>query len=341
MIAVWLATLEAEAFDYLGGPCFTPTDYRLEPTAFTANQTAQIELGAAAWNAGVGHAIRGATFQITRGADVTSGAGGNFRNEVYEKNTAWFLSHGGSNTTLAANVSLPLVDVDIVFNSDVTWCNDTPSACASGDSIGQVTAHEFGHRMGFNHEDDNIAIMNSFYPDGGDMSNVKYRINEDDSVGLQAACPGPSTGVNLMLSKFGFTYNGTSEELWDNTTASWIYDLSDAVFRGAPTAPGVPPAILAIIEGTSPVNTTIEWRVELASGAACFDGVGTEYVVGTLTPGLAVNLPFTVAPSAWNFTGVPGGTYRLCAKINPSGSVTETSMLDNNVRSEAYLWVQP
>ncbi|MEQ1508275.1 MAG: hypothetical protein ABMB14_38950 [Myxococcota bacterium] len=328
-----LPAVDALAFDVGFPPPGITEQYRMEPGGFTATEQTQIDSAAAAWSAGPGDVLRGAYWHWTRGADVTTGATANFRDEVYERSHTWFLDRGIGTAAAAVTWVTPAVDEDIATNAYYVWCTDTPSSCTSGTSLGQTMVHEFGHRMNFFHENDYIATMNINVPSGGDISNTKYRINEDDSAGLQWLSPHSSTGINLMLSKFGYTYLGNSEELWDGAT--WHYYKSTASFSDTPTD------ILALIEGTSGAAPTIEWRVALASDAACFDGVGTEYTVGTLTPFLAVNVPFAVSPSGWNFAGVPTGTYRLCAKINPSGAISETSTVDNNVRSETYLLVEP
>jgi hypothetical protein len=80
------------------------------------------------------------------------------------------------------------------------------------------------------------------------------------------------------------------------------------------------------------------WRV---STNACFDGIGTEYTVGTKTQLLGPNTPFSTGPTSWDLSGVPvAGGYHVCAKIDANDSITETSEVDNQLWSDGTITVQ-
>ena len=328
----------ARAYNWNIGPAGPTGAYRVETGSFSSAQETEIDLGAAAWNAGSSEILRGANFHWSRAANVATGALGNFRNEVYMRDQAWFDDHNWGDPVARTQPSLG--DTDIIFNAGYTWCTGRPSNCGDDFSIGQVAAHEFGHRIGFGHEDDNIALMNWSYPNGGDLGAASYRINEDDYVGLVDHKTDSSTGVNLMLSRYMFvpgtdpnTYDASSHEVWNN--GDRVFDVSLDDFAGTPPEP-----ILAITESTSVVSPGIEWR--LSSDTACFSG--PDYLIGTRTPTLGANVPSSVTPLDWHFSGgtLPSGAYYLCARINPNGAITEVvgGGTDNTVRSESLVQVR-
>jgi hypothetical protein len=245
-------------------------------------------------------------------------------------------------------------DSDIVFNRSETWCGGTPSGCTWTDvthtySIGQTAMHEFGHYLGLNHEDDNIATMNDGYPGGGDMAQTHFRINEDDYAGLvdRKATANAGTGNNLMLSRFSY-WSVKAFERWDNEepegesddTKTWDRSDDDWFPAGDASHPG---KILAVFEGTSGTlsGVDVEWRVRQLSDPTCFDSNGwTEYTVGHRSFDVSVNVPYSIGPDDWDLWGVPTGTYILCAKIDPYSEFTETWEGDNVVFSEAYVLVR-
>lgn len=306
--------------------------YRIETGSFSAAQEDEIDLGAAAWNAGSSEILRGADFTWSRGTDVATASLDNCRNEVYMRDGSWFDSHGWSGYLAYTSTHVFCPDTDIIFNSSYSWCTERPTNCDTGVSIGQTAAHEFGHRIGFQHEDDNVALMNYSYPNGGDLGGAKFRINEDDYVGLVDHKTDSSTGLDLLLNRFGFDAGSSdpddshSWEVWDDDAGTYIFDKSDDDFPGVDPAP-----IQAIIEGTSTASPVIEWR--LSADSACFSG--TEYAIGTRTPTIGSNVPYEVGPTAWNMTGsAPNGNYYLCARIDSNTAITETSETDNTVRSD-------
>lgn len=339
----------AIAFTWDGSGSATSFTYHICDGNFTAAEEAEIEKGGNAWDAGSNTEVRGAFVTVSRDTDRPNCSIANGVNEVYMRGDGWMGSHfcGQGAITCTANGYLPLPDTDIVFNETERWCTGTPSQCSPDPdpgepfSIGQVFLHNMGFRIGFGLEDDVIANMNSFYPFGGEISGEKYRIHEDDSVGLKINKPGASTGVNLMLAKYSYDGDGEADEQWTAGLGSPLghrFDLSLNAWENAHE----PSDILAIIVGTGSASPLIQWRLVDPNDAECFDGQGVEYIVGTRTPTIAPNAPHAVGPNTWNFTGVLPGQYEICAYIDVDGQVPEVGPGgDNNVRSESQVDVVP
>jgi hypothetical protein len=236
-------------------------------------------------------------------------------------------------------------DADITFNSSATYTSDTPSVNPNETtkySIGQSALHEFGHALGLDDAGWQIGTMNGNYPGGGDLgTGLKYRINEDDYVGLVAAKGDSSTGVNLMLLRFSYnTTNNLASEIWSNQT--WAADKTEnweGHPGGSPSASNSPNDVYAVYVGTGSDNPVIKWR--LSPDNICFSG--TEYVIGSRTPGLSANDPYLVGPSG-GFTIpslTPPGLYYVCAMIDATFVVEETDENDNIIVSEKTFSVLP
>ena len=83
----------------------------------------------------------------------------------------------------------------------------------------------------------------------------------------------------------------------------------------------------------------IQWRVVPTTDAKCFDGVGSEIAVGSVSTGISPNVSFQTRPPAGTSSGWAAGTYYLCAMIEPYDNTAETSEIDNDVRSEGIVTV--
>ncbi|GEM_PF-2788495 len=83
-----------------------------------------------------------------------------------------------------------LLEMDIVFNSAVSWIyNSHPASCSkySGSPYDffNVASHEFGHGLGLGHENGVPTIMNKYYP-GGWGGNWEHTMMADDRAGVRA-----------------------------------------------------------------------------------------------------------------------------------------------------------
>lgn len=319
--------------------------FKINTNDFTAAGADEIAGAAFAWNAGSIHITRGATWSWTRTDVTVDGTIGNGENNVRKKDDTWFTNQGYSANALAGTNRVEgsgldactTVEADITYRESLTYSTSLPSQNPPNSSIGQIAVHEFGHALGFIHEDTVEAAMNSSYPAGGDLGEVGYLLHEDDYVGLTNAKSGASTGKTLALSKFRATTAGDTQEVW--TDGAEIGNDWDGRAGDTITAANGPTEILAVIVGTGTESPVIEWTLD--PGSVCFSG--TEYSLGTRTPSISANTPYPVSPNSGYVipAGTPVGTYKLCAKIDSTNSISETTEVENIVRSDKDFEVIP
>ncbi|MEN0065190.1 MAG: matrixin family metalloprotease [Myxococcota bacterium] len=348
-----LATPSAQAyecidFDGPGGFCgcyFAPGNsltYHVVASDFTADEETAIQKGANAWDAGQGKVNRGADWDFIRGSDITGWSRANLRNDVAMETDGWFANEMAPLSAMAVATHTYFLcwasEVDILFRASEDWMPQLPAfndADVTEPSIGMVAIHEFGHALGWEHEDDVISVMDSFYPFGGDIS-YAYRISENDYLGLLNEKADSSTGLNLLLSKFSSTGRGSSREEW--TAAS----RGTETWSGCPgeclTGDERPNPVMAMYMGTdAKVDTEVRWS--LSTDVHCLDA--DDRIVGTRGMRLAVNEPTNVYLN--NFcipSSTPPGNYRVCAVIDPDNDISEPSGADNQVVSDLTFEVE-
>ena len=341
MIALALLAAPATAYqwDFDEAPIGDEMTIHLCLGSFTPAQVTQIFQGADAWQAGDGQVLRGARWTYTRGPDRAEGSCGpdNGYNEVHAQDDGWFADHDAAGvlaTTMNDDVSRSS-EVDFVWNTlrEPDWSARKPSKTPDGDrSLGMIALHEFGHGLGFNHDNSWIAVMNSSYPNGGDLGG-KYRPHSDDYAGIADQRPHTSEGTNFLLGKHVVEPNdpGDSIEAWNVATDAWT------VCRDTLDGGDGPEAIYAAVHDTGgPRTVDVAWR--LSDDPHCFHGA--EHEVAREAIELGVGAPLLLQPATWDFSAVPAGDYHLCAKIDPGNSFAEVQEDDNRVRSEALVTVE-
>lgn len=347
-----LTPATAQAWECIANPNYTGGAFGCSPTAcrfaggngvtyhfiatqLTNDQEDAVEKAAGAWRAGAGRLNRGADWTFTRGADSAAGSLDllDTRHDITMLSDTWMANNGIPANALAVTISnygaWPNCGVrgsDIVFRDSISWSTSLPAAIVGGDtSIGQVAIHEFGHMIGFDHENDDVATMNATYPGGGDIS-AAYRINEMDYVGLADNFSDSSTGKNLMISKFRRSGASGAVEGWTGAT---VVTSPGAVLSGA----NRPDDVLLLLTGTT---SAIAVRVNFylrPVGTTCA-GAGS-VLVGGMTPTLGVAMPFSTNIATWTVpTTTPPGDYVTCAKIDADDAYSETAEDDNTIGGE-------
>lgn len=366
-LALWILTLSPSvAYEYIdytvangGHACGAvgltwasiPVDvYTFDGTnVFTTGEKLEIKRGMEAWDAGPGTVNRGADFGYDKVGSLPIGSQSvdNGRNEIYHMTEAEGIALGfgddwlGYASVWVDTACSQLIEADVVFRNDTTYTSGLPSQGTNELSLATISAHEFGHALGLDHNtDDYPAIMNR-HVFAENVSEV--RLGEDDYAALLSLHPLPtSTGRNFMLTKWDVGPDTTDDDRVK--VERWAKDWPAAGLFVAPTCgsipmvPGYSPSkIWASVNGTggpySPVP--IEWTLSVDS--TCFNG--DDILIGTRGPGLITNTPYPVGPDGDAYfipATTPNGPYYVCAGINPDATYAEaeSSYDDNTIISE-------
>ncbi len=210
------------------------------------------------------------------------------------------------------------VEMDIAFNPNKTW-DTSINPVAPQDSPFSSTIvgiHEHGHGMGLAHEDDQLATMNSYYPDGGVIGTRNdAHPHADDARGDRALYGTASTQRDLAAFAYrvypgspGDSLNIVAPASSDrNTTLSFPFSIEN---RGTTNQTAVP--VYFYLSSTRNVTTASTFigsaSFNLNSGAA-------------ITSTASVTIPATAAT----------GSQYLGWIIDPLNGVTESDEGNNGV----------
>lgn len=108
-----------------------------------------------------------------------------------------------------------LDEADVLFNPNRTWDTATnPEPWRNGLNSTLVGIHELGHAFGLNHEDDVIATMNSFVPNGGPIGRDNDAVpHGDDVLGNRAGYGTSGSPREIYASMYERTGAGTSDDI--------------------------------------------------------------------------------------------------------------------------------
>jgi hypothetical protein len=319
--------------------------YRIETTSIPSGFVGAVDEGADMWAAGSSTTIRGASWAFVRGDDVTSAAISNGRPEVFARDDDWWNSKNLSASAVGATVLIwtgcSRTSMDMVLREEMfttaghaehgIYKTGRPSTAAEGHSLPYAVAHEFGHWYGLDHENDFVSLMNSAMPAGGDIG-ANFRIHENEVSALQDFKADGSTGVNLLVSKFGGPNEGGAFEI-DGPTSGYSLSPGECFNAGQRS----------------------QYRTQLHLHAT--SGVGSVLVAWSLSPdntcggdhpfgtrggiGMGMGTPFEVeATSLCAPTNIPDGTYRICVTVDPANDIQETSEDDNSIRFGSLLTIE-
>ena len=337
---------------------------------WTAQQWAEMLDGAEIWNGGAGSINRGYDFKITD-TDPTvqtwnSPTDPARKGQIQVSNyaTPEFLVECNPNNWVPVPVACVRLNADatcarelswmfILFDRGAPWTGTVPSAELYGSfNASLVMAHEIGHLLGFDHEDDDIALMNAQYPVGGNPGGdgpfpTPLRLQAHEYEKMRTLHLDLSTGINLMLWKFA--HDGVSAyETWTAGTAAAYgedWDLDTCPVNAVQAVPAGEMQIAVTASGiSSAITTEVEFRLMSRYDTDCataltpvnlFDPVQPMRVSVTLTPG---EVSYVQPPSIGAGEGQIGA-FKLCAIVDPDNLVTEVSDDDNVVASDlTLLW---
>ncbi|HEX6098853.1 MAG TPA: PKD domain-containing protein [Thermoanaerobaculia bacterium] len=210
------------------------------------------------------------------------------------------------------------VEMDIAFNPNYTW-DTSINPVAPQDSPYNSTLvgiHEHGHGMGLGHEDDQLATMNSYYPNGGVIGTRNdVHPHADDARGDRALYGTASTQRDLAAFAYR-VYPGSPGDSLNlpapassnrNASLSFQFAIEN---RGTTDQSAVP--VYFYLSSTRNVTTASTFigsaTFNLNSGA-------------TITPTAYVTIPAT-APTGYQYLGWI---------IDPLNSVTESDEGNNGV----------
>lgn len=320
-------------------------EYRFNENDFTTLEMDEIELAADAWEGGWSKVNRGAWLELTRTQGAGDGSLDNGVNNVRRKPDSYFDAMSFENSDAFVmlyvdNNCVGLTEFDMTFREDTSnEVLDLPSRVAQGFSLGQLAVHEFGHAIGIGDDSSQLHVMDPRRPQGGDLGRTKFRVHEEDFYALRSLYPGNSTGGNLLLARFGWD-DAAGDVVVERWTSAETQTRTWSACAGTTVGTGGPEQIQAVITGSVGFSASPLIRWTLEPDVIC-NVDGDEISVGTSQPGLGVHYPFEVFPTGGYQipASTPPGTYRLCARINDDFAITETSYVDNVVRSEALFQV--
>ena len=111
-----------------------------------------------------------------------------------------------------------IVESDVLINPAFTWNTSTnPSLDELSDThynSTMVVLHELGHAFGFDHENDVMTTMNSYYPGGGPIGKLdQVTPHSDDAAGIRALYGSSGTERDVYASTFRRIGTGRSDEI--------------------------------------------------------------------------------------------------------------------------------
>jgi len=106
-----------------------------------------------------------------------------------------------------------ILDADIWLNGDLEWTDQNDLYMeAEPVNLQMVMMHELGHSIGLGHENDIVAVMNAYYPNGGQVGpDFDVIPLPDDRAGARSLYPAGDQETDLGASNYYRTGPDTSD----------------------------------------------------------------------------------------------------------------------------------
>jgi hypothetical protein len=205
-------------------------------------------------------------------------------------------------------------ETDIAFNTNAGWNTGAfnYSNLGSPYDFEQVAEHELGHALGLNHEDRWMALMNSYYPNGGPLGYYKeHNPNGDDRGGVRFLYPDGTSEVDVAGSAFKFTGSGGSTLVSSPLSAA----------RGSYVNVEWTFANLSTVSESFDVGFYLSSNDYISTGDTL---LGTNYGASG-TPGFTGTFTRTLYIPAW----ITPGTYNLGFLIDPTNQLPDVDRGNN------------
>ena len=218
-----------------------------------------------------------------------------------------------------------LKEVDVLFNPDRTWDTATnPEEWVDGLNSTLVGIHELGHAMGLDHEDDVIATMNSFVPNGGPIGRDNDAVpHGDDVLGNRAGYGTSGSPRDIYASMYERTGAGRSDNI-DSGPFN--------VFQNTPTAFEFTIGNRGVVNETSVgVKFYLSADRNITTGDILVGSAGYSLNSGvTLNRTLNITIP----------SSVPSGFYHFGYIVDPENYIPEVDEGNNSVAYTFPLFVR-
>ncbi|MBK8975416.1 MAG: hypothetical protein IPM29_05785 [Planctomycetes bacterium] len=217
-----------------------------------------------------------------------------------------------------------MVDCDIWYNSrpDYTWTNGLLDPCVYRSywpvEFRSVARHEAGHAIGFDHENDTLANMNSVYQHGNGIPhivNTGVMPHADEKAGCRTLYPASDTVRNVMATNWREPAAGSGSARQETEeTGNWAAGTSRTLEfwlsnQSNVTIPGFSTGIrTGIYLSTNTTISTFDTRIYETTYA----GDWGAHASGRYTP--TVTVPDTM----------PAGSYYIGVFFDNNASVAET-----------------
>lgn len=215
-----------------------------------------------------------------------------------------------------------LKEVDVLFNASKSWSNATNPTSFYPYNSTMVGIHELGHAMGLKHEDDTMAVMNTYYPGSGPIGESNdVHPHADDAGGARSGYGTSGTYRDFAAS---FRERRSSGGFGDISPPSTVYRSSSATFKFT-------------LENRGTINeTSVGVKFYLSTDRNI---TTSDYYLGSAgfsmnnatsaTKSVTVNIP----------SSIPAGYYYFGVRVDADNYIAETDEGNNRTAMDTRTYV--